>query len=357
MASSTIPTHYPQLVDPTRTPLAFLNRAVPRLNRELQSDNLLLRQRAVRSLCDYLHDPEHILPCLNEDIPATLLDLLKDTDQFCRLKSAECYYVIAGHSIGRQAMLACNVIPRLASLFDDKEPSVRRNAHKAVSMYSEAPPGAQNLIEIHLVDTLLKKLISELDEIKNQNGLLSEFQPKDLLEQELILNTIHFCLMVDVEQALAADAMSTLTSLLKHPSDKIKTLAALTIFHLSVSLKGKERAVEIGTVDELVALLDSNDDALKSKSALALSIICIITPGKYCTIKAGAIPKLLAMLKKESTELVVNALKVIACIAEAPEGRKKLLESVDQIDRYIDHRLPNLAKHAQIASKVIKWMP
>ncbi|CAF4742350.1 unnamed protein product, partial [Rotaria magnacalcarata] len=140
MASSTIPTHYPQLVDPTRTPLAFLNRAVPRLNRELQSDNLLLRQRAVRSLCDYLHDPEHMLPCLNEDIPATLLDLLKDTDQFCRLKSAECYYVIASHSIGRQAMLACNVIPCLASLFDDKEPSVRRNAHKAVSMYSEAPP-------------------------------------------------------------------------------------------------------------------------------------------------------------------------------------------------------------------------
>ena len=83
MASSTIPTHYPQLIDPTRTPLAFLNRAVPRLvsrkgndanflsmficqNRELNSEDLLLRQRAVRSLCDYLHDPEHILPCLDE---------------------------------------------------------------------------------------------------------------------------------------------------------------------------------------------------------------------------------------------------------------------------------------------------
>lgn len=75
--------------------------------------------------------------------------------------------------------------------------------------------GAHNLVELRLVDTLLKKLISELDEIK-----------------ELILNTIHFCLMVDVEQALAADAMSTLTSLLDHPSDRIKTLAALAIFHL-----------------------------------------------------------------------------------------------------------------------------
>ena len=53
-----------------------------------------------------------------------------------------CTHII-GHSIGRQAMLACNVIPSLAQLFDDTEPSVRRNAHKAVSMYSEAPPGIE----------------------------------------------------------------------------------------------------------------------------------------------------------------------------------------------------------------------
>jgi hypothetical protein len=46
-----------------------------------------------------------------------------------------------GHAIGRRAMLACNVIPSLARLFNDQEPSVRRNAHRAVSMYSEAPPG------------------------------------------------------------------------------------------------------------------------------------------------------------------------------------------------------------------------
>ena len=97
----------------------------------------------------------------------------------------------------------------------------------------------------------------------------------------------------------------------------------------SVSLEGKERAVKIGTVDRLVDLLDSNNNALKSKAALALSMyvkffsedsngffsvfhfsISIITPGKYCTIKAGAIPKLLAMLNNESSELVVNALKV-----------------------------------------------
>lgn len=45
--------------------------------------------------------------------------------------------------------------------------------------------------------------------------------------------------MVDVEQALAVDAMSPLTSLLEHPSDRIKTLAALTIFHLRLARRAR----------------------------------------------------------------------------------------------------------------------
>ena len=52
--------------------------------------------------------------------------------------------------------------------------------------------GAQNLIELRLIETLFNKLVTELDEIK-----------------ELILNTIHFCLMVDVEQALADEDITS----------------------------------------------------------------------------------------------------------------------------------------------------
>ena len=54
--------------------------------------------------------------------------------------------IYLGHAVGRQAMLTCNVIPRLAELFDDKEASVRRNAHKAVSMYSEASIGKTKIV-------------------------------------------------------------------------------------------------------------------------------------------------------------------------------------------------------------------
>ena len=83
--------------------------------------------------------------------------LLRD----CR--SVDIFTVLApsiclGHAVGRQAMLACNVIPRLAELFDDKEASVRRNAHKAISMYSEASIGKPSVIEwiFHCVSSMFR---------------------------------------------------------------------------------------------------------------------------------------------------------------------------------------------------------
>ena len=51
----------------------------------------------------------------------------------------------------------------------------------------------------------------------------------------------------------------------------VENFLSVLIF-LSISLKGKERAVEIGTVDQLVALLDSANESLRSKAALALSM-------------------------------------------------------------------------------------
>ena len=34
-------------------------------NRELKDPELITRQRALRTLCDYLHDPEHIAEALH----------------------------------------------------------------------------------------------------------------------------------------------------------------------------------------------------------------------------------------------------------------------------------------------------
>ena len=44
--------------------IIFIIKKFSYKNRELNDSTLLIRQRAVMSLCDYLHDPEHIAEAL-----------------------------------------------------------------------------------------------------------------------------------------------------------------------------------------------------------------------------------------------------------------------------------------------------
>ena len=58
MGSTRISEQLPPLIDPTQAPVAFGNRALPRLSMELQDPHLYIRQRALTALCDIVHDPE-----------------------------------------------------------------------------------------------------------------------------------------------------------------------------------------------------------------------------------------------------------------------------------------------------------
>ena len=73
--------------------------------------------------------------------------------------------------------------------------------------------------------------------------------------QELVLDTLHFCMWVDTEDALGANAMDVFTSLLGHLKPSVRTKAARDIGDLSAPLAGKNCAVEGDTVPRLVRLL------------------------------------------------------------------------------------------------------
>lgn len=60
MAHAHISANLPPDIDPTKAPIAFGKRALPKLNEELQSPELLTQQRALMALCDLVHDPENI---------------------------------------------------------------------------------------------------------------------------------------------------------------------------------------------------------------------------------------------------------------------------------------------------------
>ncbi|CAG2239140.1 Radial spoke head 14 homolog [Mytilus edulis] len=321
MAHTVISAKYPPHIDPTRTPLAYGDRAVPRLNRELNDSTLLVRQRAVMSLCDYLHDPEHIAEALAIGTAESLKKLLSDTDLTVRQKATECLFVIGGHAIGRDSFLAQGIVEPVSKLFDDKEDVARRNAHQAIEMISETP--------------------LETEEIKI-----------------LILDTLHFCMAVDTEQALKAGAMEMFTKLLEHKSPVIRAKASRDIMNLSVPLDGKNKAVEVKSVPELVKLLKDKDADVRANAAGALMMITITTKGKYTAINEGkAIQPLVDLVDDEKSEVRLNALKALTCLSEAPEGRKVLLDHVEKIKNRTTDSIPAVVKAANIAVKVITWKP
>jgi hypothetical protein len=340
MAGTVISAKYPPLIDVTHTPLAYGNRAVPRLNRELKDETLLTRQRALMSLCDYLHDPEHISTSIAEGIVESLKMLLEDEDVTCRRKSTECLYVMACHAIGRQAIVVHEVIEPLAGLFSDPEDTVRRNVHQAIEMVSESNSAANAIIDAKLVPTLIDKLRTELDEIK-----------------ELILDTLHFVMKVNVQDALDNAAMEVFTSLLSHDMVVIRYKAARDIMDLSVLLAGKDQAVECKCVGPLVQLLHDDNLPVRANSAGALMMITLTTRGKYTALEAEAIDSLVPLVNDENTEVRVNALKALTNLSEAPEGRKMLLDHVGKIKERESDSNPAVAQAAKIAVKTILWKP
>jgi len=292
------------------------------------------------SLCDYLHDPEHIAAALREGIAQSLKKLLIDGDITVRQKSTECLYVIAGHAIGRDAFLDEEIILPLAKLFDDKEDIARKNAHMALEMISETAPGAEGIVSGKLVPKLVEKLKTELDEIK-----------------DLILDTLHFCMRVDTSAALESEGMEVYTNLLKHESPSIRGKAARDIMDLSVPLNGKDKAVEVKCVPILVKLLKDEDADVRASAAGAIMMITITTKGKYTALEAGAIEPLVELVDDKVSEVRLNALKALTCLSEAPEGRKTLLEHVEKIKLRTYDDIPAVVKAATCAVQVITWKP
>lgn len=341
MATTRITTQLPPNIDVTKAPLAYGDRALPKLNRELKDPELITRQRALMTLCDYLHDPEHIADALLKvGVAESLKALLSDPDGTVRHKATEALYIISGHNIGRDAFIDFSIIFPLSKLFDDELDIVRRNAHMAMEMLTEFHPGAEGVVETHLIPILVDKLKVEVDEIK-----------------EYILDTLHFCMRLDQVQALIAGAMEVFTELLLHESPIIRAKAARDVMDLSVPLDGKRKACECNSLPSLVTLLSDEDPDVRSKAAGAIMTITITTQGKYTAIKAGAIPELVKLVDDESSEVRLNAITAITTLSEAPEGRREVLENVDKIRKRTEDESAAVVKAAEIAVKVITWKP
>ncbi|XP_058888838.1 radial spoke head 14 homolog isoform X2 [Acipenser ruthenus] len=340
MTTIRISGHLPPNIDCTKAPIAFGRRAVPKLNEELQNPELITRQRALMSLCDLVHDPEIALEAMRLGCLESLKRLLGDVDSTVRMKTTEIFYRLTTHNVGRIAFLKSDVILPLSQLFDEPVDVCRKNMHMAIEMMSEFPGGAVGLVEAGLIPRLVFKLTSELEEI-----------------QELILDTLHFCLCVDASEALASEAVSVLKEKLSHHSACIRSKAARALMDISMPLEGKNKLCEEEVIPILVNLLGDPSPEVAASAAGALMSATVTTPGKYAALNADALPPLLGLVRSPQTNVCLNAVKAITVLAEAPEGRKELLKHLDLLEDLRGHDSEVTRRAAETAMRVITWKP
>ncbi|XP_040272363.1 radial spoke head 14 homolog [Bufo bufo] len=340
MAEARISAYLPPDIDPTKAPVAFGERALPKLNEELRAAALLTRQRALVALCDLLHDPENVYQAVHLGFMESLKDLLYDQDCTVRQKTTEIFFIMAGHNVGRDGILSSDIIIAMSHLLDDPVDICRRNLHQTYEMLSELPAGAAALVDAGLVTQLVGKLESELDEI-----------------QEVILETLHFCLQADATQALGAGAVMVLKGKLSHPLVSIRRKAACALMEICVPLEGKESVCKAEVIPLLVQLLEDGDAEVRANVAGALMYVAITTQGKYATLNSGASPKLLALLKDSNSKVRLNCLKALTTLSETPEGRKTLLQDVTLVQGCMEDSSEAVRRAASIAVRVIEWKP
>ncbi|NXI73607.1 RSP14 protein, partial [Anseranas semipalmata] len=339
MASTRISAKLPPDIDPTKAPLAFGRRALPKLNEEIQSPELLTQQRALMALCDLVHDPEKVYQAIQIGFLANLKTLLLHHDSTVRQKTTEILYIMAMHGVGRQGLIRNGVIPALAELLDDPVDICRKNTHQVFEMTAKLPEGAVDILRAGLIPLLTFKLKSELDEI-----------------QELILDTLSNCLRVDASEALSSGAITILKEKLTHSSVTIRSKAAWVLLEIGTHPEGKNVVCE-EVIPVLVSLLEDTDPEVQASATGALMFATIKPQGRCSALGAEAIPPLLRLVAGETSKARLSAIKTLTMLAELPEGRRKLLDHTDTFRQCLNDPCEAVRRAAEIAIRVIEWKP
>ncbi|XP_040897633.1 radial spoke head 14 homolog [Toxotes jaculatrix] len=345
------------LIDPTRAPVAWL-RAVPRLFEQLQQPDTGGRQRALASLCDLMHDPERLYQTVSGGFLDQLKVLLTDKDPSVRARTCELLHLVTAHSAGRQALLSSSLLPPLSQLLDDSSSSCRRNVHRVLNRLALLPAGADALL------TLVPKLMLKLRE---------EEEEEEEEVQVLLLSTISCCSRLDALPALASDGVSLLGHKLSHRSVNIRREAAAAVMALSVPEDGKRKVCEEAVLPVLVGLLQDEDLEVQANAAGVIMYTVIITTGKQQCLDLDVVPVLLDLVSMKKEEeaaedmekrrrrkaLIVYCLRALTSLAEAPEGRRLLLEQLPLLVRRSEaaEEDRDIRRAAQTAIRVVTWTP
>ncbi|KAM8918512.1 radial spoke head 14 homolog isoform 1-T2 [Lycaon pictus] len=340
MSHARVSTYLPPDINPAQASIAYGCRALPKLNEELQSEDLLTRQKALMALCDLMHDPEHVYAAIDIGCLESLKALLKDNNDMVRIKATEVLSIMATHNVGREGFLKHDVILALAYLLNDPQSACRENLHLALKHVAQLPSGAQGIVNSGLIPSLVWKLQREEEEI-----------------QGLLLDTLAACLLEDATEALSNRVVPFLKQKLLSTNDDIRSKAACMLTVVSIPLEGKNQVWQHDVIPILVHLLKDKMEEVQANAAGALMYATMTTQGKYAALDAEAIHPLLNLLCSSLSKARLNATKALTMLAETPEGRKFLRSHVPVFRTLEEDTSEAVRRAARTAIKVIEWKP
>ncbi|KAG7219747.1 hypothetical protein INR49_018840 [Caranx melampygus] len=181
------------LIDPTRAPVAFGRRAVPRLFEQLQPPDTGTRLRALASLCDLIHDPERLCETVNGGaqslltlVPKLMLKLREEAaaaaaaaaadgggdeeEEVLLLSTLACCSrldalpALACDGSGKRQVCEEAVLPVVVALLQDEDIEVQANAAGVVMNTVIITTGKQQCLDLDVIPVLLHLVSEETQE-------------------------------------------------------------------------------------------------------------------------------------------------------------------------------------------------
>ncbi|XP_061135203.1 radial spoke head 14 homolog isoform X1 [Syngnathus typhle] len=362
-------------IDPNRAPVAFGRLAIPELFAMLEEPDATRRLQALASLCDLTHDPERLYQVVSEGFLDQLEVLLKDEDPAVRTRTCELLHLTTSHNIARQALLSSPLLARLSQLLDDPSPLCRTRAHRVINSLALLPAGRQG----HLDDitesqtTLFDAFLAGAKELqalvpKLMLKLQEEQEEKQEEVQALLLSTLSCCSRLDAGPALSHRGVTLIGKKLSHACSNIRREAAAAMMALSVPVEGKRQVCEAAVLPVLADLLRDQDVNVQANAAGAIMNTVVITTGKHQCLELDVLPVLLQLLSERRGDveeeqsrkaLVLYSLRALTSLAEAPEGRRRLLLQLPLLvgRSELPEEDPDIRRAARTAINVVTWTP
>ncbi|KAG2490634.1 hypothetical protein HYH03_011025 [Edaphochlamys debaryana] len=310
----------PRALPETAVTRGFEKVAFPKLVRELQCDNPIVRQKSLLAARELLSSPVNHVQCVAAGATPAIVALLQDPDEVTRAYAAGTLACLVTKEVGARDLVQHGGLEALSAALEDECEAVRDDAYTALIEAARFDSTRRALEALGVVlPRVVQLVLLEVDAAPQRAR-----QGLELLYA--CTQTRHAAGVLD-QLINDAGAIPYLAQLLQPGRpESVRHKAAEVLLGLAAREDGKIKAVQEGCVPLLLQATSPKVPVLFSTAAVgALAGITIRREGKYAALEApGGMEALVSVLDPQHEQLCTNAMVTICNVAEAPEAREAL---------------------------------